>query len=311
MAAAYVSGYLLTDPPPGRERLLGADATHAWIRVWCSGAGWVDLDPTNAVAAGNSHVAIAMGRDYGDVVPLRIKKPVKPELQAFAGKSVVELARETGKDVVDAFLDLALADDFRTEFMSATMNTDAAAVAEIFLHPSAVLGLSDAGAHITQFSEAGQTSQLLGHWVRERGALSLEAAVRLITSAPAEIFGIPDRGRLAPGLAADITIFDPRAIACHEEEIVNDMPDGGPRYVARASGIQWSFVNGRPIVNRRKGHRDVPATTKESDAFSKDLKSRGFSFVGSTVIYAHMQAIGMVNDHVVGCFRYGEVHQPT
>ena len=67
------------------------------------------------------------------------------------------------------------------------------------------------------------------------------------TSAPAEIFGIPDRGRLAPGLAADITIFDPRAIACHEEEIVNDMPDGGPRYVARASGIQWSFVNGRPI----------------------------------------------------------------
>jgi transglutaminase-like putative cysteine protease len=71
MAAAYVSGYLLTDPPPGRERLLGADATHAWIRVWCPEAGWIDLDPTNAVVAGSSHVAIAMGRDYGDVVPLR------------------------------------------------------------------------------------------------------------------------------------------------------------------------------------------------------------------------------------------------
>ena len=135
----------------------------------------------------------------GDIVPLRIKRVVKPELQRFAGKSVVELARDTGKDVVDAFLDLTLADDFRTEFMSATMNTDAAAVAEIFMHPTAVLGLSDAGAHITQFSEAGQTSQLLGHWVRERQALSLEAAVRLITGAPAEIFGIPDRGRLAPG----------------------------------------------------------------------------------------------------------------
>src|SRR5262249_57997077 len=136
----------------------------------------------------------------------------------------------------------------RTEFMSATMNTDAAAVAEIFLHPRAVLGLSDAGAHITQFSEAGQTSQLLGHWVRERQALSLEAAVRLITSAPAEIFGIPDRGRLTPGLAADVTIFDRDTIACHEEEIVNDMPDGGPRYVSRASGIHWSFVNGRPVI---------------------------------------------------------------
>ena len=184
----------------------------------------------------------------GDVVPLRVKRVIKPELQGFAGKSVVEMARETDKDVIDAFLDLALADDFGTEFMSATMNTDAQSVAEIFMHPTAVLGLSDAGAHITQFSEAGQTSQLLGHWVRERRALSLEAAVRLITSVPAEIFGIPDRGRLAPGLAADLTIFDPDTIACHEEEIVKDMPDGGPRYVARASGIRWSFVNGQPIV---------------------------------------------------------------
>jgi N-acyl-D-aspartate/D-glutamate deacylase len=192
----------------------------------------------------------------GDIVPLRIKRVVKPELQRFTGKSVVELARDTDKDVVDAFLDLVLDDDFRTEFMSATMNTDAGAVAEIFTHPTAVLGLSDAGAHITQFSEAGQTSQLLGHWVRERQALSLEAAVRLVTGAPAEIFGIPDRGRLAPGLAADITVFDPRTIACHEEEIVHDMPDGGPRYIARASGIQWSFVNGQPII--RDGHLPEP-----------------------------------------------------
>jgi N-acyl-D-amino-acid deacylase len=189
----------------------------------------------------------------GDVVPLRVKRVVKPELQRFTGRSVVEMARETGKDVIDAFLDLALEDDFRTEFMSATMNTDAGSVAEIFMHPTAVLGLSDAGAHITQFSEAGQTSQLLGHWVREVHALSLEAAVRLITSAPAEIFGIPDRGRLVPGLAADITVFDPETIACHEEEIVHDLPDGGPRYVSRASGIQWSFVNGRPVV--RDGRR--------------------------------------------------------
>ena len=159
--------------------------------------------------------------------------------------------------MIDAFFDLALEDDFRTEFLAATMNTDAGAVAEIFTHPSAVLGLSDAGAHITMFSEAGQTSQLLGHWVRERQALSIEAAVRLITCAPAEIFGIPDRGRLAPGLAADITVFDPKTIACHEEEIVNDMPDGGPRYISRASGIQWSFVNGQPII--RDGRLPEPA----------------------------------------------------
>lgn len=69
----------------------------------------------------------------------------------------------------------------------------------------------------------------------------------------------------------------------------------------------WRFVEGHPQVNRRKTSKDIPATSPESDAFSKDLKSRGFSFVGSTVIYAHMQAVGMVNDHLVDCFRYREL----
>ena len=73
----------------------------------------------------------------------------------------------------------------------------------------------------------------------------------------------------------------------------------------------WRFVDGRPIVNRWKASRQIPATSPESDAFSKDLKQRGFSFVGSTVIYAHMQAIGMVNDHLVECFRYRQVRRVT
>ena len=68
----------------------------------------------------------------------------------------------------------------------------------------------------------------------------------------------------------------------------------------------WGFVGDKPIVNRWRKQSDVPPTSKESDALSKDLKARGFKFVGSTIIYAHMQATGMVNDHVVGCFRYGE-----
>jgi DNA-3-methyladenine glycosylase I len=71
----------------------------------------------------------------------------------------------------------------------------------------------------------------------------------------------------------------------------------------------WRFVDGRPTVNRRKTTKDIPATTPQSDAFSKDLKQRGFSFVGSTIIYAHMQAVGMVNDHLIDCFRYREVQR--
>src|SRR5262249_34062360 len=72
----------------------------------------------------------------------------------------------------------------------------------------------------------------------------------------------------------------------------------------------WRFVDGRPRLNRWRAMKDIPATSAESDAFSKDLKKRGFSFVGSTVIYAHMQAVGMVNDHLVDCFRYREVRRP-
>jgi len=69
------------------------------------------------------------------------------------------------------------------------------------------------------------------------------------------------------------------------------------------AAYQWRFVDGRPRQNRPQQLRNVPAKTDDSDAFSKDLKRRGFSFVGSTIVYAHMQAVGMVNDHVVGCFR--------
>ena len=71
----------------------------------------------------------------------------------------------------------------------------------------------------------------------------------------------------------------------------------------------WQFVDGRPRQNRWNSQSQIPATTSESDAFSRDLKRRGFSFVGSTVIYGHMQAVGMVNDHLIGCFRYRDVRR--
>ena len=71
----------------------------------------------------------------------------------------------------------------------------------------------------------------------------------------------------------------------------------------------WRFVDGRPRLNRWKATGEIPAISRESDAFSKDLKRRGFSFVGSTIVYVHMQAIGMVNDHLVGCFRYKEIRR--
>jgi N-acyl-D-amino-acid deacylase len=184
----------------------------------------------------------------GDTSPLRVEGVHRAEHARFVGQTVGEVAAVLGKELVDAFFDLALADDLRTRFTVAIMNTDAAAVAEIFTHPIALIGLADAGAHLTLFCEAGQTSRLLGHWVRERKALSLEEAVRRITSMPADVFGFADRGRLRPGLAADLVVFDAGTIAAGEPELIHDLPDGGPRLVQRASGIAWSFVNGGAVI---------------------------------------------------------------
>lgn len=75
------------------------------------------------------------------------------------------------------------------------------------------------------------------------------------------------------------------------------------------SNYQWTFVKGKPIHNRRKNMGDIPAKTEISDLWSKDLKRRGFKFVGSTIVYAHMQAVGMVNDHLTSCFRYKQLKE--
>ncbi|HEV8642007.1 MAG TPA: amidohydrolase family protein [Methylomirabilota bacterium] len=220
-----------------------------WRRVMeTPPSGWQALfgDP-----AFRAEFAATVGRSAlftGDASPLRVHRVHRTVHARFVGRTVHEVAAAMGKEVVDAFFDLALDDELGTEFTVAIMNTDAAAVAEIFTHPLALLGLGDAGAHLTLFCEAGQTSRLLGHWVRERRALSLEEAVRRITSMPADVFGLADRGRLAPGLAADIVVFDPDTITEHPPELVHDLPDGGPRLVQRASGIAWSFVNGRALI---------------------------------------------------------------
>ena len=184
----------------------------------------------------------------GDTAPLRVQAVGAERFGNFVGLALSAVAARRGQDVVDAFFDLALDDDLQTQFTVATMNTDAASVAEIFTHERSLIGLSDAGAHLTLFCEAGQTSRLLGHWVRERGAIALEEAVRRITSMPADLFGLSDRGRLTAGLAADVTVFDPRTVADDPPELLHDLPGGGPRLVQRAHGIEWSLVNGQPVI---------------------------------------------------------------
>jgi len=177
-----------------------------------------------------------------------LRVPGKPENARYTDVSVAAIAAELGKHPVDAFLDVALADDLEGQWGVEILNANEAGVRELMLAPGTVLALSDAGAHVDTLCDQGFTSYLLGHWVRERGALGLEEAIRLVTSRPAEVYGLHDRGTLAPGKAADVVLFDPKTIRMRPTEVVADLPGGQRRLLQRAEGIPLVLVNGKRVV---------------------------------------------------------------
>ena len=118
-------------------------------------------------------------------------------------------------------------------------------MAEILNNPAMLLGLGDGGAHLDMLCDSGYPTYVLGTWVRERKVLTLEHAVQRMTSDPADFFGIRDRGRLAPGLAADLAIFDPATVgSLGRPERRYDLPGGAKRMVMRSQGIEYTIVNG-------------------------------------------------------------------
>ncbi len=172
-----------------------------------------------------------------------------PENQRLRGRTLPEIARERGCTTVDALLEIALADELRTEFrIVGMMQDDPAVTARILAHPNILVGASDGGAHVSQFCGAGDTSELLATFVRERGDFSLEDAVWRLTGQPAELFGLRDVGRLAVGRSADLVVFDPATIAPGRESYVRDVPGGARRYLRDAVGIEAVYVAGAPIV---------------------------------------------------------------
>ena len=161
-------------------------------------------------------------------------------------KSVAQLAREAGKDPLDFMLDLALEEDLDTVFNALLLNSDEEAVGRMLRHPHSLVSLSDAGAHLTFFNDAGYGLHLLGHWVRDRKVLDLAMAVKKLTSEPARIFGIKDRGALKPGYHADLLLFDPAKVGRGPKHRVNDLPGGHARLSTEALGVHGVWVNGRP-----------------------------------------------------------------
>ena len=183
-----------------------------------------------------------------------------PPDRSLEERRIVDVAAERGVHPIDLMLDLGLATDLDARFRMAVANNNEDEVAELLLDPHMVVGLSDAGAHASQLCDACQATYLLGRWVREKQALSLEQAVRMLTSRPAEVFGIADRGRLAEGWPADVVVFDPATVGAGPLRRIWDFPGGANRLVSDASGIDAVIVNG--AVLRQNGRDRVSPNGK-------------------------------------------------
>ena len=185
--------------------------------------------------------------------------PMKPRWETFevsesgrfpelVGRRVSELARERGVTALDVMCELAVAEDLRTRFRAYIANDDVDAVAHLLNHEHVVLGLSDAGAHVDQLCDAPLYTDLLARWVRERGLMPLEKAVRKLAGEAADMFGFTRRGYLREGYFADVCVFDPETVGPGPLRRVRDFPADAERLTAEEpTGVRHVLVNGTPI----------------------------------------------------------------
>jgi N-acyl-D-aspartate/D-glutamate deacylase len=186
---------------------------------------------------------------YHSFEHMHVHDTPNPKFRSLAGSLVPDLARAAGKDPFDWMLDHALDGGMQTLFDCKLFNVDEEKVRDLLVHPCAALGLGDAGAHLSFLCDAGFGLHLLGHWVRERGDLTLEQAVQMLTSRLADAYRIPDRGRLVPGAHADVILFDPQTVGRGEKRHVADLPAGASRVDIPPLGLKGVWINGQRVVD--------------------------------------------------------------
>ncbi len=190
---------------------------------------------------------------------VRVVGAIRPDLaEKYNDRTIGVIGRAENKEPLDAFLDIALADDLRTLFQFESANLDRDVVRTLLQEPGFMLGISDAGAHIDQVCDLRYPTVLLGDWVREQGAMSLEQAIWKLTQHPASVFGIAGRGALKPGYHADITLFDPKTVGSEPPVFVDDLPAGGRRLIAKAKGIVATFINGVQVMREGAETGELP-----------------------------------------------------
>jgi N-acyl-D-aspartate/D-glutamate deacylase len=200
----------------------------------------------------------------GDWRRITLAAVANPSLRPFEGRTVASIADELGKDGVDTFLDLTLEDDLALEFFFAAYNFDDERMPDLLTNMDTLIGLSDGGAHVDLMCDASYPTTLLGKWERDKGVLTLEQAVRRLTTQPADFLGITDRGRLAPGACADVVVFDPATVGPGQREKRFDLPGGGKRIVVHSVGIDHTIVNGASIFSGGKLTGARPGTVLHS-----------------------------------------------
>ena len=188
-----------------------------------------------------------------------------PAMKSLVGKSVAQIAKERGKDGLDTFLDLAIEDDLALQYTYELFNATEEKIPDLITDPRVMVGLSDGGAHVDMLCDAGYATYLLGTWVREKSVLTLEHAVKRLTSEPAAFFGITQRGKIQKGLAADFAIFDLKTVGSQKRgEMRNDLPGGGRRLVMPARGVEYSVVNGTVLYEHQKHTGALPGQVLRS-----------------------------------------------
>jgi N-acyl-D-aspartate/D-glutamate deacylase len=182
---------------------------------------------------------------------LTIMSVARDEHRHLVGRSIADLAKERARDPFDVLLDFGLDGELDAMLDCRLFNTDESEVKKLLRHPHAAVGLSDAGAHLSFLCDAGFGLHLFGHWVRERGDLTLPEAVKRVTQDAAAAYRIKDRGRLAPGAWADLLLFDPRTVARGPKRRVHDLPTGASRLDTPGVGVHGVWVNGVRTVDER------------------------------------------------------------
>ncbi len=171
-----------------------------------------------------------------------------PDYTEAAARNLPALAAEAGEHWSETFIRLTRQSKGRGLFTWRMYNRNLGALGDLLRHDRVIPGLSDAGAHVSQVMDCGALTFTLSHWVRKAGLYSLAEGVKRLTSAPARIIGLSDRGILATGMRADINVFDLERIGEAHPELVHDFPGGAPRYLQRSTGYHATLVNGHVVV---------------------------------------------------------------